>query len=65
MDLKDYIKVYDDVLDPNVCRNAIKVATETEAERWDQDGRPSFNMIKDGLKFWRNPVSRSILTRDI
>ena len=50
MDLKDYIKVYDDVLDPNVCRNAIKVATETEAERWDQDGRPSFNMINITLE---------------
>ena len=32
-DLKGFIKVYDGVLDENFCRNAIKVATETEAER--------------------------------
>ncbi len=54
MDLKDYIKVYDDVLDVNLCRNAIKIAEGTETERWDQDGRPSFNMINITLEAEKN-----------
>lgn len=54
MDLKDYIKVYDDVLTENVCRNAVKLAQKTETERWDQDGRPSFNMINITLEAEKN-----------
>ena len=47
MDLKDYIRVYDDVLDKNICRNIIRIYKEREnqAEYWDQEGRPSFNMV--------------------
>jgi len=47
MDLKDYIRVYDDALDKNICRNIIRIYKEREdlAEYWDHEGRPSFSMV--------------------
>ena len=52
MDIKHYIRVYENVLDPNLCRNIINLyKKEKEAvERWDNEGRPSFNMVNITLE---------------
>lgn len=53
MDLKHFIRVYDDVLDKNTCRNAIKAYHDEEPEasqKWDHDGRPSFTTLNITLE---------------
>ena len=42
--LKDFVKVYPGALDTNLCRNIIDLASKTEPERWEQKGRPQWNM---------------------
>ena len=40
MDLDKYVKVYDNALDINVCRNIIDQSKNIEWERWNREGRP-------------------------
>ena len=40
MDLKDYIKIYDDSLDTNICRNIIDLSKKVEAQRVENKGYP-------------------------
>ena len=44
-DLKDFIRVYDDVLDSNLCKNAIKSFEENaEAhDRWENQFKPQLH----------------------
>ena len=46
-DLKDFIRVYDGVLDPNLCNNAIKLFDETPdaQDRWDNQHKPQFTQM--------------------
>ena len=46
-DLKDFIRVYDDVLDSNLCKNAIKSFEENaEAhDRWENQFKPQFTQL--------------------
>ena len=46
-DLKDFIRVYDDVLDSNLCKNAIKCFEENaEAhDRWENQFKPQFTQL--------------------
>ena len=43
MDLDKYIKVYDNALDVNLCRNILHASKNVEMKRWDRGGRPQFN----------------------
>ena len=45
--LKDFIRVYDNVLDLNVCNNAIKLFEENEEaqDRWEQSHKPQFTQM--------------------
>ena len=43
MDLDKYIKVYDNALDVNLCRNILSACKNVEMKRWDRGGRPQFN----------------------
>mgnify|MGYP001158478934 FL=1 len=45
MDLKDYVRHYPLALDPSLCRNIIDLGKKTELERWEQKGRPQWNMF--------------------
>ena len=70
--LKDFIRVYDNVLDPNVCKNAIKLFEENEEaqDRWEQSHKPQFTQMnvtllaeKDGHQPWgviQNELIKSI-----
>ena len=70
--LKDFIRVYDNVLDPNVCKNAIKLFEENEEaqDRWEQSHKPQFTQMnvtllaeKDGNQPWgviQNELIKSI-----
>ena len=60
-DLKDFIRVYDDVLDSNICKNAIKSFEENaEAhDRWENQFKPQFTQLnvtllaeKENNKAW-------------
>ena len=60
-DLKDFIRVYDDVLDSNLCKNAIKSFEENaEAhDRWENQFKPQFTQLnvtllaeKENNKAW-------------
>ena len=60
-DLKDFIRVYDDVLASNLCKNAIK-SFEDNAEahdRWENQFKPQFTQLnvtllaeKENNKAW-------------
>ena len=59
--LKDFVKVYPGALDTNLCRNIIDLASKTEPERWEQKGRPQWNMWnlpmmaeEDKIEVWQN-----------
>ena len=45
--LKDFIKVYDGVLDDNLCKHVIKEFEESEAyhDRWDRQKSPQFTQL--------------------
>lgn len=43
--IKDYIKIYDNALDSNICRNIVELAKNTEMERWERQQRPQWNMF--------------------
>jgi len=45
MDLKDYIKVYDNVLDENVIKNIMDMQRDIDYEYWDRQGRPQFHQF--------------------
>ena len=45
MELKDYVRHYPLALDPSLCRNIIDLGKKTELERWEQKGRPQWNMF--------------------
>ncbi len=46
-DLKDFIRVYDNALDPNCCNNAIKLFNETPdaQDRWENSHKPQFTQM--------------------
>lgn len=43
-ELKDYIRVYDNALDSNICKNIVKRFKDSPSlhERWEHDGKPQF-----------------------
>jgi|TARA_A100001388_G_scaffold273326_1_gene255051 hypothetical protein len=43
MDLDKYIRVYDNALDINLCRNILLESKKVKMKRWDRSGRPQFN----------------------
>ena len=45
MEVKDYIKHYKKALDPSLCRNIIDLGKKESLERWEQKGRPQWNMF--------------------
>lgn len=47
MDLKYFIRTYDDILDENVCKNMIELFNKDveHHDRWDRDGRPQFTQV--------------------
>jgi len=47
MDLNDYIRVYDGVLDENTCKNAIETcnAKSDQQYRWDNQHKPQYNVL--------------------
>ena len=47
MDLKDYIKVYDNVLDDNVIKNVMDMQRDINYEYWD---RPQGTGLMNGFK---------------
>ena len=66
MDLKEYIKVYDEVLDPNVCRNAIELFNkDNSVVRLEKPQMSSLNMTirseKDKDHDWSVVQSESIM----
>lgn len=57
MDLEKYVRVYDNALDVNVCRNIISESKKIEWERWDRDGRPQFDQFNVTEKAEVPPMS--------
>lgn len=47
MDLKDYIRVYEGILDENTCKNIIEQcnANPDQQYRWDNQYKPQYNVL--------------------
>jgi len=45
MDLDKYVRVYDNILDTNLCRNILASSKDIKWERWDRGGRPQFDQF--------------------
>ena len=58
MDLKDYIKVYDNVLDENVIKNIMDMQRDINYEYWDRHGRPQFHQFNVTEYAETNPESK-------
>ena len=62
-DLKDFIRVYDDVLDSKICKNAIKSFEDNvEAhDRWENQFKPQFTQLKTWIgAITSSPVGETI-----
>jgi hypothetical protein len=45
MELKNYVKIYDNALDPNVCRNIIDLIKKAKIDRVENKGYPQCDMF--------------------
>lgn len=66
MELREYVKVYDDIVDPNVCKNAIELFNKDEAVvRLEKPQMSSLNITerseKDKDHDWNVVQSESIM----
>lgn len=57
MELKDYIRVYDDVLDESLVKNIMEYAKDVKWERWERQGRPQFSQYNVTDYVQNNPDS--------
>ena len=60
MDLDKYIKVYDNALDVNLCRNILHSTKNVEMKRWDRGGRPQFNEFNITCLLYTSPSPRDM-----